>query len=125
MPVTQNYKTVTFSPDALMYVTVAVLTQLRADRREIARLPEVAFDDFLVGEIATGNAAMAFLNSHTTLSREYTHGSLEGELLQTVLEELHQWRAVLVDTTGKLGGAWLPGRLERLDNALLFLENPK
>lgn len=63
MSLTQNYKTVTLSEDALQFAVIAVLTQLRADRREVARLPAPAFDDFLVKEVALGTEALAALNA--------------------------------------------------------------
>nr|WP_314606052.1 hypothetical protein [uncultured Janthinobacterium sp.] len=125
MSVTESYKTVTFSPDALMHVTIAVMTQLRADRTGIDRdaSPVVAsYRDFLREQIATGAEALAALNS--PLYREDMHGALQGDMLDTVLSELREQR-VAVGINARSGVSNYLARLERLDAALQFLESQK
>lgn len=63
MSVTQNYKTVTFSADALMYVRGAVVGQLNADRARIEVAKDSGLTDFLRREIATGTEVLNALNS--------------------------------------------------------------
>jgi hypothetical protein len=63
MPVTQNYKTVTFSADALMYVKDAVMARLISDKARIEVAKDSAFIDFLHREIATGTEVLNALNS--------------------------------------------------------------
>lgn len=128
MPVTQNYKIVTFSADTHLHAIIAVMTQLRADRA-LKRTPGDEYDKFLVDQINTGTEALAALNAASVLTREDTHGALEGALLATVLRELH-WVLELVGH-----GYVVPGmpvssserraRIESLNAALLFLESPK
>ncbi|MGK5049871.1 hypothetical protein ACQ4WP_28895 [Janthinobacterium sp. GB4P2] len=62
MPVTQNYKSVTFSADALMYVRGAVVGQLNADRARIEAAKDSALIDFLRREIADGTEVLNALN---------------------------------------------------------------
>ena len=63
MPVTQNYKTVTFSADALMYVRGAVVGQLNADKARIEVARDSGLVDFLRCEIATGTEVLNALNA--------------------------------------------------------------
>lgn len=63
MSVTQNYKTVTFSADALMYVKDAVLARLLIDKTRMESAKDSALIDFLRREIATGTEVMNALNS--------------------------------------------------------------
>ena len=63
MPVTQNYKTVTFSRDACMYVKDVVLARLLIDRMKIEVAKDSALVDFLRREIATGNEVLNALNA--------------------------------------------------------------
>lgn len=56
-------KTITLSPDEWQYVVAAVLVQMRADRREVARLPAWTFDDFLMGQINLGAKTLGALNT--------------------------------------------------------------
>lgn len=128
MSVTQNY-TITMSIDQRMHATVAVMTQLRADRAQIAKFPPTGFDDFLVQQIAAGTETLTALNNSQALTREDTHGALEGALLATVLRELHAMRALVV------GDYEMPGmsrcaserraHIGSIDAVLMFLENPK
>lgn len=63
MQVTQNYKKVTFSADALMYVKDAVMARLISDKARIEVAKDSAFIDFLRREIATGTEVLNALNS--------------------------------------------------------------
>ena len=63
MQVTQNYKTVTFSADALMYVKDAVMVRLISDQAGIEVAKDSAFIDFLRREIATGTEVLNALNA--------------------------------------------------------------
>jgi hypothetical protein len=63
MSVTQNYKSVTFSRDALMYVRGSVLGQLLIDKARIEVAKDSALIDFLRIEIATGTEVLNALNS--------------------------------------------------------------
>ena len=63
MQVTQNYKTVTFSADALMYVRGAVIGQLNTDRARVEVAKDSALIEFLRREIATGTEVLNALNS--------------------------------------------------------------
>ena len=63
MRVTESYKTVTFSADALMYVRVAVAGQLNDDRVRIEVAKDSSFIDFLRREIATGTEVLNALNA--------------------------------------------------------------
>ena len=146
MSVTQNYKTVTMSSDAHLHAVIAVMTQLRADRA-VKRTPGDEYDKFLVDQITTGTEALAALNAATSANTAIATvvltrmpGALEGEMLDTVLSELHAIRKIIVagyaglgpktlavtgrtDIEGRVGAAM--ARLDRLDAALLFLESPK
>ena len=125
MPVTQNYKTVTFSTDAWATAISAVLTVMRDLRRTIGGSPVASeFMDYLLKEVAINTEALTALNAATVLTREDTHGALDGEMLLVVLTELKFVLGMLVD--GKFGeGAYTIMRAERIAAALLFLENPK
>ena len=63
MSVTESYKTVTFSSDALMYVKDAVMARLISDKARIEVAKDSAFIDFLRREIATGTEVLNALNS--------------------------------------------------------------
>ncbi len=63
MSVTQNYKSVTFSSDALMYVKDTVMERLIGDKARIEVAKDSAFIDFLRREIATGTEVLNALNS--------------------------------------------------------------
>ena len=63
MSVTESYKTVTFSRDALMYVRGAVVGQLNTDRTRIEVAKDSALIDFLRREIADGTEVLNALNS--------------------------------------------------------------
>lgn len=115
-------KTVTMSSDAHLHAIIAVMTQLRADRA-VKRTPGDEYDKFLVDQITTGTEALAALNAASVLTREDTHGALEGEMLDTVLHELHQMRIVLNGGTPDLMKK--QERINSLRDALLFLENLK
>lgn len=129
MSVTQNYKSVTFSADALMYVRGAVIGQLNTDRARVEVAKDSALIEFLRREIATGTEVLNALNSGAVLTREDTHGALNGALLATVLRELHH----MLDLMGHgyegpgmtVGQAARRARIESLNAALLFLESPK
>ena len=128
MRVTESYKTVIFSADAHLHAIIAVMTQLRADRA-VKRTPGDEYDKFLVDQITTGTEALAAMNAASVLTREDTHGALDGALLATVLRELHH----MLDLMGHgyegpgmpVGQAARRARIESLNAALLFLENPK
>ena len=123
MSVTQNY-TITMSSDAWLSTAAAVLTSLRDDRRELDRMPLMpGWAEWINSEIALKSEAIGALNLAKPLTREDTHGALEGEMLKTVLIELHQMRIFL--NRGTLDTMYREERLEALNAALLFLENPK
>jgi hypothetical protein len=126
MSVTESYKTVKFSSDALMYVKDAVMARLISDKARIEVAKDSAFIDFLRREIATGTEVLNALNSGAVLTREDTHGALDGALLATVLRELHHMRRLVVGchVMSDMPAA-RAARLGSLDAALLFLENPK
>lgn len=123
MQVTQNYKTVTFSRDALMYGKDAVLARLLIDKARIEVAKDSALIDFLRREIATGTEVLNALNSGAVLTREDTHGALEGAMLATVLRELRNMHSLLL--VSQVGMSEQMERIAGLDAALLFLENPK
>lgn len=128
MSVTQNY-TIDTSSAAWQYIVIAVMTQLRADRKQIERLPAVGHDDFLLGEIALGSEALAALNSGRPLTREDTHGALEGQNLRTAIMALHFMLHALNSGPFASVSDVLSGQViaspDALNEALLFLENPK
>jgi hypothetical protein len=63
MSVTESYKTVTFSSDALMCVKDAVMARLISDKARIEVAKDSAFIDFLRREIATGTEVLNALNA--------------------------------------------------------------
>ena len=127
MQVTQNY-TITMSSDAWLAVVAAVLTSVRDDRRELDRMPLMpGWAEWINSEIKLKSEALGALNLAKILTREDTHGALEGEMLDTVRMELQFMRWIL-GTGGcivNLTPSVLIERIERLDAALLFLESPK
>ncbi|WP_219137038.1 hypothetical protein [Janthinobacterium sp. UMAB-60] len=126
MSVTQNYKTfkLSASDDAIRYIVAAVMRQLVADKDRVESAKDSALVDFLRREIATGNTALTALNCTSGRAT-----GLEGELLQTVIQELDAMRDLVV------GGYVMPGmpvstterrvRTMRLKDALWFLESMK
>lgn len=123
MSVTQNYKTfkLSASDEVIRYIVAAVMMQLAIDKDRLKSVKDYALAEFLRMEIAKGGEAVAALNVEST--REDTHGVLGGEMLETVLSELHVMRLFLVECSVKAPGN--PARLARLDAALLFLESQK
>ena len=123
MSVTQNYKTfkLSASDDVIRYIVAAVMMQLAVDKDRFKSAKDSALVDWLRREIDKGGEAVAAMKVEST--REDTHGALGGEMLETVLSELHVMRLFLVECSVKAPGN--PARLARLDAALLFLENPK
>ena len=63
MSVTESYKAVTFSADALMYVRGAVVGQLNTDRARIEVAKDSALIDFLRREIDCGTEVLNALNA--------------------------------------------------------------
>ncbi|MCX7289719.1 hypothetical protein [Janthinobacterium sp.] len=63
MLVTQNYKSVTFSPDALTYVKGAAMARLISDKDRIEGAKDSALVEFLRREIATGTEVLNALNA--------------------------------------------------------------
>ena len=123
MPVTQNY-TITMSSDAWLATVAAVLTSVRDDRRELDRMPLMpGWAEWINSEIKLKSEALGALNLAKILTREDTHGALEGEKLKTVLFELRTMREMLAGHMVILTGR--PERLGRLTDALLFLEGQK
>ena len=124
MQVTQNY-TITMSSDAWLATVAAVLTSVREDRRELDRMPLMpGWAEWINSEIKLKSEALGALNLAKILTREDTHGALDGEMLLVVLTELKFVLGMLAD--GKFGeGAYTIMRAERIAAALLFLENPK
>lgn len=129
MSVTQNY-TITMSSDAWLAVVAAVLTSVRDDRRELDRMPLMpGWAEWINSEIKLKSEALGALNLAKILTREDTHGALDGEMLSFVVNALHILRSITV------GGFLVPGMsmdeatrkecIERTDAVLLFLENPK
>lgn len=117
---------VILTSDQHMHATVAVMTQLRADRAQIARFPATGFDDFLVQQIGTGTETLESLNASTlpaTVVLTRTPGAMDGAMLATVLRELRFARILLAECSAK--GPGNQPRIDRLDAALLFLESPK
>lgn len=128
MQVTQNY-TITMSSDAWLAVVAAVLTSVRDDRRELDRMPLMpGWAEWINSEIKLKSEALGALNLAKILTREDTHAALNGEMLATVLRELH-WMLELVGRGYVIPG--MPGhserlaRIESINAALLFLESPK
>ena len=113
-----------------MYVKDAVMARLISDKARIEVAKDSAFIDFLRREIATGTEVLNALNSGAVLTREDTHGTLNGEMLETVLDALRVARLAAIKTAcemqvSKVSCDTASGRLESLDAALMFLENPK
>ena len=123
MSVTQNY-TILMSNEARITAVATLMTAMREDRRDLFQFGLMpGWGDFVGQELAYRDEALKALNSATVMTREDTHGALDGALLATVLRELHTMRRLIVD--GAFGDIKGLGRLDSLEAALLFLENPK
>lgn len=127
---------VLLTPDQHMHATIAVMTQLRADRGA-KRTPGDEYDKFLSSQIAIGAETLNALNATTVTATAVmasnaargTLDDLDGARLATVLRELHAMLAIVA------GGYVFPGmpaspserraRAGSLNDALLFLESPK
>lgn len=138
MQVTQNYKTITMSSDAHLHAIIAVMTQLRADRA-VKRTPGDEYDKFLVDQITTGTEALAALNAATSANTAIATatvvltrmpGALEGDMLDLVIQLLRNEMVKLRGRehgmrSSKISCDVVATKIERVNAALLFLENQK
>ena len=85
MSVTQNY-TINTSSTVLMYIKLAVMTQVRADALA-KRTPGEEYDAYLKEQIVTGTEALTALNEFTVMTNQ--HDVLEGDMLYTVRAALN------------------------------------
>lgn len=118
----------TASDDAMQYIVTAVLARLLTDR-SAKRVPGDEYDKFLTEQIAVGHEAVAALNCTSGLTREDTHGALEGRNLSTAIMALHFMLHSLkhgpfANVSDVLAGQVIASP-DALNAALLFLENPK
>lgn len=135
MSVTQSYKTVTLTPDALIYVQLAVLTQMRADRAA-KRTPGEEYDSFLKEQLETGVGAMLSLNAANTATDpalRVTNGMDKAEAMRLAAIAVRFMLRVEAIMGERRADVFLVDVLRDqvrvnpagLRTALLFLENPK
>lgn len=121
MSVTQNY-TIHTSSTVLMYIKLAVMTQVRADALA-KRTPGEEYDAYLKEQIATGTEALTALNAFTS---EDMHGPLDARTMATVLRELRNTHnLIFVGPVTGVGESEWRARIESIQAALLVLEGPK
>ena len=124
-----NYS-ITMSSDAWLSTVAALLTSLRDDRRELDRLPLMpGWAEWINSEIALKSEAIQALNLAKVVTREDTHGALDGQNLRTAIMALHFMLHSLkhgpfANVSDVLAGQVIASP-DALNAALLFLENPK
>ena len=128
MSVTQNY-TINTSSEVWEHIGTAVIGRLE-DKMRVVGLTDRPLPDFLMNEIARGVEAMVVLNAATVLTREDTHGALEGEMLDLVRQLLRNEIVELREQdrgfrSSKISCDVVAAKIERVNAALLFLESPK
>ena len=131
-------KTITISHVAWIATISAVMTVMRDLRRTIGGRPVAPeFMEYLIRDVAINTEALTALNAATILTREETHGALEGENLRTAIEAMHFmllcWGVIgqggslteaVRDARYNPRGKVMPSA-DDLNAALLFLESPK